>query len=66
MFLKAAERHNIDLFRSVMVGDKESDVIRLPYLKCFILKGNYEFKNLKDYYNNFDEILEAILEYERT
>ena len=33
MVLLAAEKHNIDIFNSIMIGDKESDRINLPYLK---------------------------------
>ncbi len=62
MFLKAAERFNIDLTKSVMIGDKESDRIKLPYLKSYILKGNYEIKNNLNVYGSFEEILKAILD----
>ncbi len=62
MFLKAAEKYNVNLFESVMIGDKESDVIALPYLKSYILKGSYELKGLSNVYKNFDEIFEVILE----
>lgn len=61
MFLKAAEMFNIDLINSVMIGDKESDRIKLPYLKSYILKGNYEIKNNFNVYGSFEEILKAIL-----
>ncbi len=60
MFLKAAERFNIDLTKSIMIGDKESDIIKLPYLKSYILKGNYEINDSIPVYKSFEEILEAI------
>jgi D,D-heptose 1,7-bisphosphate phosphatase len=41
MFFQAAEALHIDLSRSLMVGDKESDRIVLPYLESFILAGQY-------------------------
>lgn len=41
MFLQAAVDHGIDLSASVMVGDKTSDRIELPGLRCIIVKSNY-------------------------
>lgn len=41
MFIKAAADHNIDLSASLMVGDKTSDRILLPELKCIIVKSVY-------------------------
>ncbi|MDG5816940.1 HAD family hydrolase [Chitinispirillales bacterium ANBcel5] len=41
MILQAACEHNIDIERSIMIGDKESDRIKLPNLKSYILKSNY-------------------------
>lgn len=41
MFLKAARDYNIDLSQSLMVGDKPSDRIELPQLRCIILKSKY-------------------------
>ncbi|MCX7820664.1 MAG: HAD-IIIA family hydrolase [Brevinematales bacterium] len=61
MFLKAAQRFNIDLTQSIMVGDKDSDRIKLPYLRSYILKGNYEVKNNNNVYGSFEEILNVIL-----
>ena len=53
MFLQAAKDLNISLSRSLMVGDKESDRIKLPGLKCIIIKSTYmpkgyDVENLKD------------------
>lgn len=41
MFLQAAKDLDISLSRSLMVGDKESDRIKLPGLKCIIIKSKY-------------------------
>jgi D-glycero-D-manno-heptose 1,7-bisphosphate phosphatase len=41
MLLKAAEDLSIDISRSLMVGDKASDRIELPNLKCIIVKSRY-------------------------
>jgi histidinol-phosphate phosphatase family protein len=41
MILLAAEALNVDISRSLMVGDKESDRIALPYLETYLLEGRY-------------------------
>ncbi|MBN1307238.1 MAG: HAD family hydrolase [Chitinispirillaceae bacterium] len=41
MFTTAAADHNIDLSASLMVGDKSSDRILLPELRCIIVKSVY-------------------------
>jgi histidinol phosphatase-like enzyme len=41
MVLKAVEEHNADLMRSVMIGDKNTDRIQLPYLNSIIILGRY-------------------------
>lgn len=41
MFLKAAEDFNIDLAKSLMVGDKPSDRIKLSELQSIIIKSEY-------------------------
>jgi histidinol-phosphate phosphatase family protein len=41
MFLLAAEELRLDLARSLMVGDNESDRIELPYLESFLLLGDF-------------------------
>ena len=53
MFLQAEKDLNISLSRSLMVGDKESDRIKIPGLKCIIIKSNYvpegyDVESLKD------------------
>ncbi|MGB7567271.1 MAG: HAD family hydrolase [Chitinivibrionales bacterium] len=53
MFLQAAKDLDISLSRSLMVGDKESDRIKLPGLKCIIIKSayapeDYDVENIKD------------------
>jgi histidinol phosphatase-like enzyme len=52
MILKAANDMNISISKSVMVGDKESDRIKLPQLKSYVIKSRYvdrwDFENLKD------------------
>jgi histidinol-phosphate phosphatase family protein len=41
MLLLAAKAMNVDLARSLMVGDRESDRIQLPCLETFLLGGEY-------------------------
>lgn len=41
LFLKAAEKYNIDFSASLMIGDKHSDRIKLDNLKSIILKSQY-------------------------
>ena len=53
MFLQAAKDLDISLSRSLMVGDKESDRIKLLGLKCIIIKSayapeDYDVENIKD------------------
>ena len=53
LFLNAAKDLNIDLSKSIMIGDKQSDRIELPELKCYIIKSrytvdNYDFETLEE------------------
>jgi D-glycero-D-manno-heptose 1,7-bisphosphate phosphatase len=54
MILEAVDRWHIDLSRSIMIGDKRSDRIRLPYLTSYVLKSDYvdsggwDFESLDD------------------
>lgn len=41
MFLKAAKKYNIDFSKSLMVGDKHSDRIKVDELRSIILKSQY-------------------------
>jgi len=45
MYIQAARELNIDLSESVMIGDKQSDRIELPNLKCYIIKSQYSPDN---------------------
>jgi len=53
MILKAANDLNISISKSVMVGDKESDRIKLPQLKSYVIRSRYvdrwDFKDLKSF-----------------
>jgi D-glycero-D-manno-heptose 1,7-bisphosphate phosphatase len=45
MILQAVRDFEIDLSRSLMVGDKESDRIELPELRSLVIKSNYVPEN---------------------
>jgi D-glycero-D-manno-heptose 1,7-bisphosphate phosphatase len=45
MFLNAAKDLGIDLSKSIMIGDKQSDRIELPELKSYIIKSRYSVDN---------------------
>lgn len=57
MVIKAAEKYQIDLSKSIMIGDKMSDILNCSYLKYFI-KNNNEHP---DCFKSFEEITHAIL-----
>jgi D-glycero-D-manno-heptose 1,7-bisphosphate phosphatase len=53
MILEAARDLDIDISKSLMIGDKESDRIQLPGLRSLVIKSNYvpekwDVENLKD------------------
>lgn len=41
MMIKARDKHNIDLSKSFMIGDKPTDVLEIDGPITFLLKGNY-------------------------
>ena len=57
MIIKAAEKHQIDLSKSIMIGDKLSDILHCSYLKYYI-KNKAEHP---DCYENFEEMSKAML-----
>lgn len=61
MLLTAAENHMIDLFKSIMIGDHDSDNILLPYLKTVLLKRNTN--SINQIYGTVSEINTAIISY---
>ena len=48
MHLTAMKEHNIDFSKSLMIGDRDSDVIRLPYLKSYLIETPTYKIDLKD------------------
>jgi len=63
MILQAVDEHNIDISRSLMVGDKPSDRIKLDNLKSLILYSEYtgddydisEISEIEDYLTIYSE-----------
>ncbi|MBN2627150.1 MAG: HAD family hydrolase [Spirochaetales bacterium] len=61
MFLKAQKDFDLDLSRSFMVGDKSSDRIELPQLRCYILQSPYtEAQGDRDTYESFEALFEEM------
>lgn len=58
MVLKAAEEHNIDINNSIMVGDKQTDRIKLKGLKSIIVKSRYTANNFD--VESLDEVIDLI------
>jgi D-glycero-D-manno-heptose 1,7-bisphosphate phosphatase len=58
MFLQAEKDLGIDLMRSVMVGDKDSDRIELAGLRSIIIKG--EYKNSGYDAASLDEVIDLL------
>lgn len=48
MHLLASKKYNIDLYNSFMIGDRDSDIIKIPYLKTLLIQTDvYEIENKK-------------------
>ncbi|OHD55429.1 MAG: hypothetical protein A2Y33_11580 [Spirochaetes bacterium GWF1_51_8] len=62
MILLAADKHFVDVGRSFMVGDKQSDVIRLPYLKSYLLAGKYPLSGNGRVFDSFNTLWEKLNE----
>jgi len=48
MILRAVNDFNIDIGGSMMIGDKDSDVINLSGLRSFLIAGNYEITKTRE------------------
>jgi len=61
MVLRARKDFNLDLSKSLMIGDKESDMLEnIEGLQTFILKGKYPVNETLPLYNNEQEILKEL------
>ncbi len=49
MHLLASKKYNIDLFNSFMIGDRDTDIVKIPYLKTLLIETDvYEIENKKN------------------
>lgn len=46
MMIQAAKDLSIDLNSSLMLGDKESDILEISGPKYFLIQGNYQFNSM--------------------
>ena len=65
MMIDASKKHNIDLSKSFMIGDKPSDVLEIEGPKTFLLKGNYsleaiEMSKTAEVFTSLKEILDRL------
>lgn len=55
MHLLAAKKYNIDLSKSFMIGDRDTDIIKIPYLKTLLIETPaYKIINRKNIINAKD------------
>ena len=60
MFLEAAKDYQLDLSQSLMIGDKESDLIECPELRCFIITESGQSNKKQHRYKSYDEIFDEV------
>lgn len=65
MMVEAAKKHNIDLSKSIMIGDKISDLIELSGPEYLLVKGQYPLEDVPKTVKVFDS-LSAIVKYLNT
>jgi len=51
MMLEAASKYDVDLNRSIMIGDKPSDVLSYDGPRYFLVKGNYSLAEVVNHPN---------------
>jgi D-glycero-D-manno-heptose 1,7-bisphosphate phosphatase len=60
MALIASKEQDIALNKSLMIGDKVSDVLKTVDIKTLLIRGNYELGDYPDTFNNHLEILTEV------
>jgi len=56
MILKALEDFDIDIRQSIMIGDRESDIIDYPGLKTYLIQSDYPVGNGIPVYRSYKEL----------
>lgn len=56
MMMEAAEKHDIDLQKSIMIGDKLSDLIELAGPEYLLIKGHYPLEDCPKNIKIFDSL----------
>lgn len=65
MALIASKEQDIALDKSLMIGDKVSDVLKTVDIKTLLIRGNYELGAYPDTFNNHLEILTEVQKFFR-
>jgi D-glycero-D-manno-heptose 1,7-bisphosphate phosphatase len=60
MILKALAKYNISMNDSFMIGDKDSDMINLPYLCSYLVQGGYKISRHNRVCRDFSELYKLI------
>lgn len=58
MMMEASKKHDIDLQKSIMIGDKLSDLIELSGPEYLLIKGHYPLEDCPDSIKKFDSLFD--------
>ena len=64
MILKLRDKYNLDLQKSILVGDKESDIqagISSGIKRCYLIKSKYHSSDYKYLRNNLKEVVDELI-----
>lgn len=65
MMIEARDKHNIDLSKSFMLGDKPTDVLEIKGPTTYLLRGNYPLEEIEknktaEIFSSLKDILERL------
>jgi D-glycero-D-manno-heptose 1,7-bisphosphate phosphatase len=60
MMMEAAKKHDIDLSKSIMIGDKTTDLIELQGPEYILIRGSYPLDEVPKSVKIFDTLLDII------
>ncbi len=63
MVLKALEEFPIDLKKSLMIGDKESDRLKFLNLRTFLIRGAYALSSKEDVFDSHENLLKYLIQH---